>query len=133
MEEFKIRFVGGKKVVASLGGHEILTDQPQDQGGEGKDPAPLDLFLASIGTCAGYFVLVFCEKRGISTEGIELTQKLHWDETKHLYTKIILEIHIPESFPLKYRESLVNSAQLCSVKKHLQSTPEFEVMTRVQG
>lgn len=129
--EMKIRFPGNKKVTAEFEGYTVLTDQPKDNGGDGSAPAPFDLFMASIGTCAGYFVMAFCQKRGISTEGIELIQKMEWDEDKHLYTKIGLEIRAPKSFPEKYRESLVNAANLCTVKKHLQNPPQFEVTTQV--
>jgi ribosomal protein S12 methylthiotransferase accessory factor len=129
--EMKISFPGNKKVSAELDGFTILTDQPKDNGGDGSAPPPFDLFLASIGTCAGYFVLAFCEKRSISTEGIELVQKMEWDETVHLYTKISLEIKVPSTFPEKYRDSLVNAANLCSVKKHLQNPPELSVFTSV--
>ena len=131
--EMKIRFPGNKKVSAEFEGLTVLTDQPKDNGGDGSAPAPFDLFRASIGTCAGYFVMAFCEKRGISTEGVELLQSMEWDDAKHLYTKINLEIRVPATFPEKYRESLVNAANLCSVKKHLQSPPQFEVFTRVIG
>lgn len=129
--EMKIRFPGKKKVVAELDGYEVLTDQPRDNGGDGSAPAPFDLFLASIGTCAGYFVLAFCEKRGIPMQGIELVQRMEWDDASNLYSLISLEIQVPPTFPEKYRESLVNAANLCSVKKHLQSPPRFEVATRV--
>ena len=127
----KIGFSGGKKVSAQFQGYIVMTDQPLANGGEGIAPAPFDLFLASIGTCAGYFVLAFCEKRGLSTEGIELVQEAQWDEAKHLYSKISLEIRIPKDFPEKYRDSLVNAANLCSVKKHILTSPEFEIKTKV--
>ena len=129
--EMKIRFPGNKKVSAEIDGMTIMTDQPKDNDGDGSAPAPFDLFLASIGTCAGYFVMAFCQKRGISTDGVELVQRMEWDDAKHLYTKISLEIRVPSTFPEKYRESLVNAANLCTVKKHLQTPPELEVLTRV--
>lgn len=129
--EMRIRFSGNKRVSAELDGFTVLTDQPKDNGGDGSAPPPFDLFLASIGTCAGYFVLAFCEKRSIPTEGIELVQMMEWDEKLHLYTKISLEIQVPSTFPEKYRDSLVNAANLCSVKKHLQTPPQFNVFTSV--
>jgi ribosomal protein S12 methylthiotransferase accessory factor len=128
--EMKIVLPGGKKVAAEFAGLKVLTDQPVEDGGESSAPSPFQLFLASLGTCAGFFVLSFCQKRGIPTQGIELVQTAHWDETKHLVTKISLEIRVPAGFPEKYKESLVSAASLCTVKRHLQAPPAFEIVAR---
>ena len=125
--EMKILFPGNKKVSAEFEGFSVLTDQPQEAGGDGAAPAPFDLFLASLGTCAGIFVLSFCRKRDIPTEGLETVQKYDWDETKYLVTKVTLEIKLPAGFPEKYRDAVVNAMNLCAVKKHLHQPPAFEV------
>lgn len=129
--EMKIQFAGNKKVTAQFSGFTVLTDQSKEVGGNSSAPGPFDYFLASIGTCAGVFIQSFCQKRGISTNGIELIQRMHWDHGKHLVTKITIEIHIPEAFPDQYRSSLIHATNLCTVKRHLRSPPEFEVITVV--
>ncbi len=129
--EMRISFQGNQKVAADFAGLKVLTDQPLEDGGEGLAPSPFQLFLASLGTCAGFFVLSFCRKRRIPTDGIELVQTALWDPDKHLATRISLEIRIPKSFPEKYKDSLVSAANLCTVKRHLQAPPQFEIKTRV--
>jgi len=128
--QMKIGFPGNRKVAAAFDGFTVLTDQPVEAGGDGSAPAPFDLFLASIGTCAGIFVLSFCRKRDIPTAGLELIQTADWDEIQHKVTKITLEIRLPKDFPEKYKDSLINAAALCTVKKHLQDPPAFEITTR---
>jgi len=125
--EMKITFPGNKKVNAEYKGQTIKTDQPEKAGGEGSAPEPFSLFLASIGTCAGIFVKSFCDKRDISAENIEIVQKMNYNKEERLIDKIELEIHLPEDFPDKYKEPLVNSANLCTVKKHLAKPPEITV------
>lgn len=125
--EMKIRFPGNKQVAAEFDGFTVLTDQPKEAGGDGAAPAPFDLFLASIGTCAGIFVLSFCRKRGLSTEGLEIVQTMEWNEERHLVSKIALEIRAPAGFPEKYLDSLASAAKLCTVKRHLAEPPEFAV------
>lgn len=124
-----IRFPGGRRVVAEFDGFTVRTDQPKEAGGDGSAPAPFDLFLASLGTCAGLFALSFCQKRGLSTEGLELSQTAEWDEAAHRVAKIVLEIRLPAGFPEKYRDSLTAAVNLCTVKKHLAAPPSFEVRT----
>ncbi|MEI6757221.1 MAG: osmotically inducible protein C [Chlorobium sp.] len=118
---------GGKKVDAKIGGFIINTDQSSYAGGDDSAPAPFTLFLASIGTCAGIFVYSFCESRGIPTEGIRLVQTHFPKESGQGIGKIEIAIELPESFPEKYRDAVVNAANLCAVKKHIMEPPEFVV------
>lgn len=130
--EMKILFPGNKRVDAHYKGFTVQTDQPLESGGEGTAPAPLDLFLASLGTCAGIYVLGFCRQRGLSTDGIELRQTMEFDPAKKMYSRIAIEIQVPAEFPEKYHEALVKSASLCAVKKHIQDPPAFDIFTRVR-
>ncbi|HOO98854.1 MAG TPA: OsmC family protein [Bacteroidales bacterium] len=125
----EITFSGGKVVTAKLGGHTIITDQPLDNGGGNTAPAPFDLYLASIGTCAGIYVKSFCDKRGIPAEDIKIIQKVEFDPEKRVPSKINLDIQVPPSFPEKYRESLISVAELCAVKKSIMNPPEFSIET----
>jgi putative redox protein len=119
----------GKKVDAEFNGFTIHTDQSVHAGGEGSAPEPFSLFLASIGTCAGIYVSSFCQSRGIPTEGIRLVQSHFVKESGRGIGKIELAIELPASFPEKYKDALVSAANLCAVKKHIISPPEFVVKT----
>ncbi|MCP4600577.1 MAG: osmotically inducible protein C [Proteobacteria bacterium] len=129
--EIQISFEGGKKVYADFGGVEIRTDQSVREGGDGSAPEPFVLFLASIGTCAGVYVLGFLNARNISTEGIRLVQRLEAGPTGKL-EKIVIEIFVPPQFPEKYRRPLARAANSCAVKKAILTPPEFEVQTIVE-
>ncbi|PWB72741.1 osmotically inducible protein C [candidate division GN15 bacterium] len=121
----------GKKVDAEFGGFVIRTDQPRQVGGEGSAPEPFALFLASIGTCAGIFVSSFCQSRGIPTDGIRLVQTHYAKPSGYGIGRIEIAIEVPPSFPDKYRDAVVNAANLCAVKRHIQDPPEFDVKTVV--
>ena len=129
--EMMIDFPGGARVDAHFGSYTVMTDQPPSGGGQGEAPSPFDLFLASMGNCAGIYVLGFCRQRGLPTEGIRILQNVHRDFSTGLVGQVDLEIQVPASFPEKYRDSLIRSAELCAVKKHLEHPPTFEITTRV--
>jgi putative redox protein len=124
----EITFDGGKVITAHLSGHIIKTDQPISQGGQNSAPAPFELFMASIGTCAGIYVKSFCDQRDIPTENIKIIQTAEYDKQTGLPTNIKIEIRLPADFPVKYKDAVVNSAQLCKVKKSIASPPKFEVV-----
>lgn len=126
-----IEFPGGAKVDATFGGFTVKTDQPPMGGGDGSAPSPFETFLASIGTCAGIYVLGFCRQRGLPTDGIRIIQRTRRDPMTGLVGQVDLEIQVPPSFPEKYHESLVRSANMCAVKKHLEHPPSFNTYTQV--
>ena len=124
--EMQIGFPGGNRVDAHFGEFIVKTDQLP----EATAPTPFETFLASIGTCAGIYILGFCKQRNLPTEGIHIVQRTHTDPVTKLVGKIDLEIQVPPTFPEKYIPALVNSAQLCAVKKHLENPPEFDISTK---
>lgn len=128
--EMTIEFPGGARVDAHFGPYTVRTDQPPSGGGEGSAPTPFALFLASIGTCAGIYVLGFCKQRDLPTQGIRIVQRTHTDPASGRVSKIDLEIQVPSTFPQKYLSSLVKAAELCAVKKHMEQPPTFEIYTR---
>jgi putative redox protein len=131
MMEMEISFPGGARVDAAFGDFVVQTDQPPRNGGEGSAPAPFALFLASIGTCAGIYILNFCRQRDIPTQNIRIRQSTEFDPETRLVRQVNLDILLPPDFPHKYASALVNSAKLCAVKKHLESPPAFEIKTHV--
>lgn len=124
--ELVIRLAGNRRIEAEVGAHTVRTDQPVDLGGEGSAPSPFELFLASIGTCAGVFVQGFCAKRGIPFEQIALRERVSYGEDGSL-ASVDLEIQLPESFPEKYRDAVVKVAEQCSVKRAIHAQPLFKV------
>jgi len=127
-KEMLIRFGEGYKVDAEYKGFLLRTDQPVGDGGEGSAPAPFDLFLASLGTCAGYYVLAFCRGRGIPADGINLRMTTARDPRSRLINKISIAIQLPSDFPEKYKTAVVRAAESCTVKAHLLHPPEIEVL-----
>jgi putative redox protein len=124
--DIKVTFDGNKKVNAQVGKHIVRTDQPVDGGGEDSYPAPFELFLASLATCAGIYVKGYCDNRNIPTEGITLTQTHEFDE-KGLATKIEIIVNLPKDFPEKSIDSVIHVASLCKVKKQMMALPEMTV------
>jgi putative redox protein len=125
--ELVITFPGGKKVNAEVRGRTIATDQPPEVGGEGSAPEPYALFAASIGTCAGFYALTFCQSRGLATDGLAIRQRMRF-EGKRLVA-VDLDIDLPRDFPEKYREPLIRAADGCAVKKAILAMPEILVRT----
>ncbi len=121
-----ITLPGGRRVDAQIGRHLVHTDQPVDNGGEDVAPSPFELFLASIGTCAGIFVQGFCAKRGIAYQEIRILERPEFDAQGEL-VGVDLQVQLPPGFPQKYRDALVKVVEQCSVKRAIVRQPTFHV------
>jgi len=130
--KFNITFDGNKKVSAHFREFSIHTDQQEIRGGENTAPSPFELFLASIGTCAGFFVASFCQSRSIPTGNISIVQTVFRNDETHMVEKITLDIELPPDFPEKYKTAVIKAADTCIVKKHLESPPKIIVETKTR-
>jgi putative redox protein len=132
--EILVDFPGGARVDAHFSDGQsasftVRTDQPAHAGGDGSAPSPFATFLASIATCAGYYVLSFCQKRGLPTDGLRIVQHVDVDRSTGHVTTIRIDIDVPPTVPEKYRDAIVRAAEQCAVKKHFEHLPQFEIRT----
>ena len=130
--EMQVTFGQGMQVNAHFDGFEVKTDQPSANGGEGTAPDPYSYFLTGLLTCAGFYVLRFCQTRELATDGIELNLSNDWNRAKGCPDKINIDISIPPTFPRKYHKALVRATQECSVKKTLMHPPEIIINAKTQ-
>ena len=126
--EMEIGFPGGQKVETQLKGETIVvgSDIENESGLE-----PLDLFFVSLGLCAAKYVMEFCRPRNIPHERARVALRTEWCERKKMHTKVMIDITLPKEFPVKYRNAVMRSVDLCSVKKHIVKPPTFEVDARI--
>lgn len=129
MQRVELSFPGGSDVAAHYKGHTILTSQPERPGGTARAPSPFDLFLASIATCAGYYVVAFCRARELPAEELRVFLEPERNpETKRVET-IRIRIGLPDGFPEKYERSILRAIDQCAVKKHILDAPQFDIAT----
>ena len=131
--DMQISFPGGKRVNADYKGFTVETDQPVNEGGTNSASEPFSLFLASLGTCAGVYVLYFCEERKIDTTGLKMNLAFEQDQKTHLITKVGMQISLPPGFPPKYKKAVIKAAGLCTVKRNIAEPPEFEITADIQA
>ena len=126
-----IDFPGGARVDAHFGPYTVATDQPPMGGGQGSAPTPFAVFLSSLGTCAGIYVLGFCRQRGLPAENIRIIQRVNANRSTGLVDSVDLEIQVPPDFPEKYHKALILSAEQCKVKQQMAAPPAVNITTTV--
>jgi putative redox protein len=129
--EITVDFPGGARVDAHWDSFTVHSDQPKEAGGDNSAPSPFGLFLASLATCAGYYVYGFCKMRKIPMDGIKVIQRSEQDPKSKMTGKLSIEIQLPSNFPKEYVSAVVRAAESCLVKKHLEHPPSFEIFTSI--
>jgi putative redox protein len=130
--KFDILFTGNKKVDAHFRGFTVHSDQPIADGGDNAAPSPLEIFLVSIGMCAGFYIISFCQSRSIPTKNISMSQTVVRNDKTHTVERVMIDINLPPNFPEKYKAAVVKSAQSCSVKKFLEAPPEIQIAIKAK-
>jgi len=126
--EMEIGFPGGQKIETGVKGTTITvgSDIENEPGLE-----PLDLFFVSLGLCAGKYVMEFFRTRNMPYEDTKILLSTQWDEDKKMHTQVLIRIQLPKEFPEKYKNAVIKTVNLCSVKKHIFTPPTFEVEAHI--
>jgi len=127
--EIKVNFLDNLRLEAKFDDFTVVTDQPIRYKGDGSAPSPFDYFLASSALCAAYFVKVYCKARDIPTDNIRLSQNNIVDPEDRYNQIFRIQVELPEDLSDKDRQGILRSIERCTVKKVVQTGPEFQIET----
>ena len=123
--EIKVNFLDKLRLEAKFDDFTVIADQPIRYKGDGSAPGPFDYFLASSALCAAYFVKLYCDTRHIPTENIRLSQNNIVDPENRYKQIFKIQVELPEDISAKDRLGILRSIERCTVKKVVQTGPEF--------
>ena len=127
--EIKVNFLDNLRIEAKFDDFSIVADQPIRYKGDGSAPSPFDYFLASSAMCAAYFIKVYCNARDIPTDGIRVAQNNIVDPENRYNQIFKIQVEIPEHISERDREGMLRAVDRCTVKKVIQTGPDFQLET----
>ena len=125
--EIKVNFLDKLRLEAKFDDFTVIADQPIRYKGDGSAPGPFDYFLASSALCAAYFVKLYCNTRNIPTENIRLSQNNIVDPENRYQQIFKIQVELPADISDKDRQGILRSIDRCTVKKVVQTGPEFVI------
>ncbi len=125
--EIKVNFLDKLRLEAKFDDFTVVADQPIRYKGDGSAPGPFDYFLASSALCAAYFVKLYCETRNIPTDNIRLSQNNIVDPENRYRQIFKIQVELPADISAKDRQGILRSIERCTVKKVVQTGPEFVI------
>jgi len=119
--DIKINFDENGSIIPSMNGNKITMSE-----------SPFLIFLATAGMCSAVYVRAFLQQRGMSLNGVSLTQKMEYNQMTNMVNTIDMIIDLPASFPEKYKETMKKVVAQCPVKRHLAEPPVFNVIPKLK-
>ncbi len=124
----EVRHLGGDRLRIQVRGHELLADQPVEDGGEDSAPTPTELFLASLAGCVAFYAEGFLRRHGLSTAGLTVACDYGWARDPTRVGEVELRVEAPRLTPER-REAFSRVIERCAIHNTLRQPPEvrFEV------
>ena len=125
-----VRYVDGDRLRVSIRGHEVFTDQPQEDGGGDTAPTPTELFVAGLAACVAFYAERFLRRNHVPAAGLQVTCSFSWAEGPHRVGEIMLDVEAPGLLPEK-RAAFERVIEHCTVHNTLEHPPAITL--RVSG
>jgi putative redox protein len=128
LERAEIKYIDGKKFSATNRTHTIIIDQPKEGGGEDQGMTPPELFIDSLGSCIGVYVLGFCKNTGLDPIGMKII--LDWEKASDKpgrIQKISAKIELPNVDIGARKAALLKVAESCLIHETIKHQPEVTI------
>lgn len=123
-----VTWAGGVQLAVAVRGHTFLADQPTEDGGEDRGMTPVEMFVASLGACIGYFALRFCQRHQLPAEGLKAAVEWGYAERPRRISEIAVRLDLPKGFPSEMKDRLQKVVEGCTVQNSLTHPPKIEIL-----
>jgi len=124
-----IESAGGVASRVSVGGHELVFDQPGAvPGGTDQGPSPLDVLAVAVGACAHYYAAAFLFARHLPTDGLQVEVEAEKaKEPVPRFGKLVLRVLLPAGIPAPYLSAIERAVKHCPAYGTLLYPPTVEL------
>lgn len=130
MAALTVRYAGGERLVIRIRDHEVVSDQPVEEGGHDLGPTPTELFVASLAGCVAWYAQQYLRRHGVPADGVAVECDYEKEERPSRVAWIGLRVLLPEAFPEHLQERLLRVLHQCTVQNSLRTPPDVEIGLR---
>jgi len=107
--------------------HTIACDQPAGNGGYDEGMTPPELFLASLGSCAGFYAAEYLRKQKLATEGTRIKVTAEKAKDPPRLADFRIEVDLPVELSEQHRAGVENAIRHCLIQNTLLQPPRISV------
>jgi putative redox protein len=134
------RRIAGFSHEVDLGdGHEIVVDEPPEDGGTGTGPRPTQLLATSLAGCTAITIELYANRKGWDVDGLEVAVEMSSEGDGEAIlahavpTHFVVEVALPDGLDDEQRRKLMIIAEKCPVHRLLEHGAEITVAERPRG
>ena len=105
--------------------HELLADEPEENGGEDAGPSPQELLAASLASCTAITMEMYADRKGWAVGDLEVNVNYE-PAQRGSPTKFEMQVRMPKELPEEQREKLMQIAAKCPVHRTLEGEVMFD-------
>ena len=122
-----VDYESGDRLRINVRGHEVVSDQPVEDGGSDAGPTPTELFVASLGACVAFYAERFLRRNALSTDGLKVECTYLWAESPHRVGEIQLVVEAPGLTDAK-RAAFSRVVEHCTIHNTLLHPPAVRIV-----
>ena len=122
-----VKYLKKKKFEIICRSHRIIIDQPESESGTDQGMTPIELFNASLASCAAFYAVTFLKRRFLTFSGLEVRSTWLYLEDPHRVGTIHLSIVLPQRLSKYEKRGLLRTVQHCTVGNTLEHPPQINI------
>ncbi|HXY26416.1 MAG TPA: OsmC family protein [Candidatus Acidoferrum sp.] len=125
--EIQVEHLGAVQFEIRARQHTIVSDQPSENGGFDEGMTPPEIFLAALGSCAGFYAAQYLKRKKLATEGtlVRVTAEKAKDPARLDDFRIAVEA--PCDLRPEDLEGLEESVHDCMIHNTLLHPPKISI------
>jgi len=126
MGTIEVRHERNDRYVIRVRGHELLVDQPVDEGGQDTAPTPTELFVAGLASCVAFYGGRYLRRHGLPVRGFGVDCSFGFAEDRPARVgAVTLRVHLPVGFPDERRSAFLAVIERCTVHNSIVRAPDI--------
>ena len=125
--EVLVEHLGGVQFEIKARQHKVVSDQLAENGGFDEGMTPPEFFLASLGSCAGFYAAQYLRKNKLATEGTTVHVTADKAKDPARLDNFRIEVEVPAELSDKDREGVERSVHHCLIHNTLLNPPKITI------
>ena len=128
--EIQVEHLGGVQFEIKARQHSIVSDQPPENGGFDEGMTPPELFLASLGSCAGFYAAQYLKKRRLAPEGTIVRVSAEKAKDPARLDNFRIDVQVPGEFGESDKQGIEEAIHHCLIHNTLLHPPKISLEVR---
>ena len=127
METIVVEHLGAMQFEIKARSHAVISDQPFENGGHDEGMTPPELMLASLGSCAGFYVAQYLRKHRLANEGTRVRVTAEKLKGPARLGDFRIEVDVPVELKDEHQHGVEEAVHHCLIHNTLLQPPVMSI------